>query len=370
MPFIVVILLLIAGTTAGAHPIRPDVVTIEFFEKGRYTIEVQTNLEAWLAGIGSQHRDTGEAPEARTYDRLRSLPPEELSLLARRSEKTLIDAVHPAFGSRTVTPVLNSLEIPQVGDTAFARLSTVVLGGPIPRGAEAFTWRMAESRGNHVIRFRNRDGEITASEWLSAGKTSQLYPLDHTTSPSFMQTVLTYTVAGFTHILPLGVDHVLFVLGIFLLSTRWGPLLWQVTSFTLAHSITLGLSLYGVVSLAPEIVEPLIALSIVYVGVENLLTRTLKPWRVGVVFLFGLLHGLGFAGVLLDIGLPESDFVTALVTFNIGVELGQLAVLCGAWLLLAAAFRHQPWYRSRIVTPGSLAIALVGLYWTVQRTFT
>jgi len=172
---------------------------------------------------------------------------------------------------------------------------------------------------------------------------------------------------GFTHILPLGVDHILFVLGLFLLSTRAAPLLWQITAFTVAHSITLALSMYGILSLPASVVEPLIAVSIVYVAVENMLTKRLHSWRVLVVFGFGLLHGLGFADVLSAIGLPRNEFVTGLIAFNVGVELGQLTVIAIAGLLFGYWFRLRPWYRERIVLPLSAAIALTGLYWTVER---
>jgi hydrogenase/urease accessory protein HupE len=177
-----------------------------------------------------------------------------------------------------------------------------------------------------------------------------------------------YVALGFTHILPGGLDHILFVLGIFLLAQRARPVLAQVTAFTLAHSITLGLAMYGVLSLPSRIVEPLIALSIVYVAVENVLRPRLTPWRVAVVFCFGLLHGLGFAGALRELGLPRSQFLLALVTFNVGVELGQLAVLAAAFVLVASWARHEQWYRSRVVVPASLAIAAVGLWWTLERT--
>jgi hypothetical protein len=156
------------------------------------------------------------------------------------------------------------------------------------------------------------------------------------------------------------------VLGLFLLSARLKPLLLQVTSFTIAHSITLGLSMYGIVSLPSRVVEPLIALSIAYVAIENLVTRELKPWRVALVFMFGLLHGLGFAGVLRELGLPRDEFLTALLTFNLGVEGGQLTVIAAA-LLVVAPVMKKGWYRQRVVIPASLIIAAVGLYWTVAR---
>src|SRR5204862_4443520 len=104
-----------------------------------------------------------------------------------------------------------------------------------------------------------------------------------------------YFALGFTHIVPGGLDHVLFVLGVYLLSGRARSILWQVSAFTVAHSITLGLSMYGLVSVSPRIVEPLIALSIAYVAVENILLSDLKAWRVVLGFAFGLLHGMGFA---------------------------------------------------------------------------
>ena len=167
--------------------------------------------------------------------------------------------------------------------------------------------------------------------------------------------------------MPKGLDHILFVLGLFLLSVRLAPLLIQVTAFTVAHTLTLALSVYGVVSLPSSIVEPLIAASIVYVAVENILTPQLKPWRALVVFGFGLLHGLGFAGVLQEVGLPHGQFVPALVSFNVGVELGQLAVIALAYLAVGIWGRNRPWYRPRVVIPASATVAAVGLFWTVQR---
>jgi hydrogenase/urease accessory protein HupE len=176
-----------------------------------------------------------------------------------------------------------------------------------------------------------------------------------------------YLHLGFTHILPKGLDHILFVLGIFLLSTRLRPVLLQVTAFTVAHTLTLALTIFGVVSLSPRVVEPIIAVSIVYVAVENLLTRELKPWRVALVFGFGLLHGMGFAGVLAELGLPRSEAVPALLAFNVGVELGQLAVIALAWLGLALPFARRVGWRRLVVVPASVVIAAIGLWWAIER---
>ncbi|MGL5889353.1 MAG: HupE/UreJ family protein, partial [Bacteroidia bacterium] len=118
-----------------------------------------------------------------------------------------------------------------------------------------------------------------------------------------------------------------------------------------------------------SIVEPIIALSIFFVAAENLITDQLKPTRVLLVFAFGLIHGMGFAGVLGELGLPKGEFATALILFNVGVELGQIVVILGLWLLIGLWFSKKTWYRKRIVMPLSVAIALIALYWTIERIF-
>lgn len=178
-----------------------------------------------------------------------------------------------------------------------------------------------------------------------------------------------YLKLGYKHILPLGFDHILFVLSLFLLSSRLKPLLWQSLAFTIAHSITLGLAMFGVVKVSPAIVEPLIALSIMYVALENVFVKRLRPSRIGVVFFFGLIHGLGFASALNEMGLPQNAFLSSLVMFNVGVELGQLTVILAAWFLLAKWFGQKPYYRKYIVIPLSLVIASVALYWVIERIF-
>lgn len=176
-----------------------------------------------------------------------------------------------------------------------------------------------------------------------------------------------YLKLGYTHILPLGFDHVLFVFSLFLLSRRLTTVLWQATAFTVAHSITLGLAMNGYIKPIPSIIEPIIALSIFYVALENILVQDIKPSRIAIVFLFGLVHGMGFASALTELGLPQSDFMTALLSFNVGVELGQVSVILLAWLLLGVWFSGKTWYQSSVVTPASLMIAALALYWTIER---
>jgi len=176
-----------------------------------------------------------------------------------------------------------------------------------------------------------------------------------------------YLQLGYTHILPLGLDHIFFVLSLFLLSPALKPVLWQATAFTVAHSITLVLAMYNIINPPLNIVEPLIALSILYVALENIFSPRLKASRIGIVFLFGLIHGLGFAGALGQIGLPQSSYFLSLVMFNVGVELGQITVILLAYFLMARWFSNKYYYRKGVVVPVSAIIAIVAAYWTVER---
>ena len=176
-----------------------------------------------------------------------------------------------------------------------------------------------------------------------------------------------YLQLGFLHILPFGFDHILFILGLLLLSPKLKTILWQATAFTVAHSITLALAMYHVVTPPTAIIEPLISLSILYVALENIVSPKLRPARIGVVFLFGLIHGLGFAGALVQLGLPKHAYLLSLLAFNLGVELGQATVILLAWFILIRWLAQKPSYRKTIVIPFSIFIALIAAVWTIQR---
>ncbi len=180
-------------------------------------------------------------------------------------------------------------------------------------------------------------------------------------------TAIVYLLLGYKHILPLGFDHILFILSLFLLSPKLKPVLWQATAFTIAHSVTLGLAMYHIITPPAKIIEPLIALSIMYVALENIFSPRLKTSRIAVVFLFGLVHGLGFASALAEMGLPQNAYLLSLVMFNVGVELGQLTVILLAFFVLAKWFGNKPFYRKTIVIPISVMIAIIAAVWTVQR---
>lgn len=176
-----------------------------------------------------------------------------------------------------------------------------------------------------------------------------------------------YLKLGIQHIIPYGADHILFVTGLCLLNNKLKTMLWQATAFTVAHSITLALSMKNVIVAPPALVEPIIALSILFIAVENILFSELKPWRVVLVFCFGLIHGLGFASALNEIGLPRNNFLISILSFNVGVELGQVAVIATVFLLFIIPLGKKPWFRQRVVYPMSAIIGLIALYWTIER---
>ena len=329
-------------------------------------LSLSANAEALLAGIGPEHEDTDDAPEAVRYDALRALDPAALEGDLRDFVPRLIDGIALSVAGEPVALTLDGIDVPPVGDPSRARETTIRLSGAAPAG-ETLDWRFDPAFGASVLRLTKvGESEPFDSAYAVAGDAVAL-PMGEAAQPrGAWQTFVDYIPIGFAHIIPKGLDHILFVIGLFLLATRLSPLLWQVTTFTLAHSVTLALASLGLVTVSPAIVEPLIAASIVFIAVENMLTDQLGRWRLLTVFAFGLLHGLGFAGVLAEIGLPAGQFVSGLIGFNVGVELGQLAVIAACFLAVGW-FANRSWYRPVIVFPVSAGIALIAGYWFFER---
>jgi hypothetical protein len=363
-------LLLAAGCAAGvasteAHELERTRVVLTFQPDGQFVLDIANDPQWLLLRLEPFLPDYPEIP---ARDGNAALSPADRDARLAELGPVMRDRFVLFVDGREVRPESVVYEPPAV---AVAADGTPAPGhyrmhGRVPPDARLLRWFYGIVGDPYPLIIERADGE-TYTEWI--GGTVWSRPIDLSgqfVPPTRWEIVRQYLGLGYTHILPKGADHILFVLGLFLLSAHLKPVLVQVTAFTVAHSITLGLSIYGVLSLPPAIVEPLIALSIAYVAVENLVTGRLHAWRVLVVFLFGLLHGLGFAGVLRELGLPRSEFLTALLSFNVGVEIGQLSVIAVAALLLWPAF-SRPWYRQRIAIPLSIAIAAIGVYWTVTR---
>lgn len=357
------------GDSLEAHDFTITQTLLILKNDGTFQAEMTVDLDSMLAGASGSH------DPAELRDRIQALDAADLEQRLERLRSTFERRVRVRFDGEpapfSVTfPDRFELE-PDPESPSFLGV-TARLRGRVPKDAQAVTFWASRAFSAVQLTLVKGDRDNVYRQVLSVGEESLPYSLTASETGSVepglgVATVLRqYLRLGFLHILPLGLDHILFVLGLFLLSTRWRPLLLQVSAFTVAHTLTLALGLYGLVSLPAAVTEPLIAASIVFVAVENLVTQELKPWRVWLVFAFGLLHGLGFAGVLTELGLPANYRLTALVGFNLGVELGQLAVIVMAFVAVGWWWRRQ-WYRRRVVVPLSLSIALVGGYWVVTR---
>ena len=370
MKTIFIIVLLFGHFSVLAHETRPAIADVTFNKNATVDLRIQTNIEAMVAGINAKFKNTNDAPEAEYYKQLRGLSATDLEQKFLNFEPSFRVDIHLLLAGQKPIWTFKKVVIPPRGDIRISRISEIFYQAELTPGMTSATWQYDTKYGDAVVRFITEGSDNKTSHWLTNGKTSPEFILTKAVIPRQRWVVAwDYVVLGYEHIVPKGIDHILFVLGLFLLSLKLRPLFWQVTAFTLAHSITLGLTIYGVIQLSSLIVEPLIALSIAYVGIENMLTRELKPWRVLVVFLFGLLHGMGFAGVLLELGLPESEFLTALITFNVGVEFGQISVILVALILVGWLSKKPELYRKFVVLPGSLVISITGLFWTWQRIF-
>ncbi len=356
-----------------ADVVKPALVEINIDKERAVNIEVRASIEALLTGINAQYKNTQDAPNAEEYDDYRKMPSDDLQLAFESFRQTFLRSVFLQAGNEKIMLAIAAVEIPPTGYTKVPRISVIKLTGQLPGKADSVQWYYPAKFGDNAVRVRQIDAENqqwhwSQWQWLRNDEVSDSFSLTEiVASQSTLEVIASYITIGFEHIVPKGLDHILFILGLFLLSTHLKPLLWQVTMFTVAHTITLALSMNNIVELPANVVEPLIALSIAYVGVENILARSLHRSRLFLVFLFGLLHGLGFAGVLSDFGMPSDDFALALISFNVGVEFGQLAVILIAFILLRPWFKNQLIYRKIVVVPGSMFISVVGFYWFLER---
>ncbi len=370
------------ATGVRAHEVQPTIADLTVAD-GQAELFLWINLEAFLAGIDLDAvADTNEAENGEDYDALRALSGDVIAarapdLLAAWNALPMLQVDGQAVALQS-----GAITVPDDVDIELPRVSEWSLTADVPTDARSVQVLWPEGAGAMVLRQQGVPEPFTG--YLAGGETSPEISLGGGGEQTTLQAFVSYIPVGFDHILPQGLDHILFVLGLFLLSTRLGPLLWQVSAFTLAHTVTLALGALGLVNIPGSIVEPLIAASIVYVAVENIFNSGLSRWRPLVVFGFGLLHGLGFASVLGEFGLPAGQFVPALIGFNVGVELGQLTVIALAAMLIFLSVKvarvapldgfeeevreYSVMFRAVSIT-GSLVIAFVGAWWVIERVF-
>lgn len=383
-----ILILLLGSTITQADVVKPSLIEINVNTNETVSIEIRTSIEALLTGINSQYKNTKESPNADKYDVLRKLSSDDLQKHFIPFHKEFLSKVAVKLDQAEIELKIDKVEIPLPGYTKVPRTSIIHLSGSIPRNTKLISWYYPKSFGDNAVRVRqidkkNQNWHWSAWQWIRKDQFTKPFSLQEVfTQISTYEVIKTYLIAGFQHIIPKGFDHLLFIIGIFLYSSHLKPLFWQVTMFTLAHTITLGLASSGVILLASSIVEPLIALSIAYIAFENIISARRKVplenkqhIRLSVIFLFGLLHGLGFASMLREFGLPDHAFFTALFSFNIGVEIAQLSVIAICYILLIKVIKsiiHNNThtllkYNHFIVIPFSIIIGCIGLFWTIER---
>ena len=242
-------------------------------------------------------------------------------------------------------------------------------GTALPTRYSVSLFQEVDTQSRHVV---SVSGDQSFVELLSADN-QQVSLL--TQKHSWWDLVLKFIISGFEHI-AIGFDHIAFLIAVIVLGRTFWPLFKVITAFTIAHSITLTLAVLNVVTIPTTVIEPLIALSIVYVAVENFFVADIKR-RYWLTFIFGLIHGFGFASVLRDFGLPQDGLIWALASFNVGVEIGQLvivlvSVIC--WRLMTAlpffVSTDQGLLRQRNVSLIiSSLVGLLGCGWFIERVF-
>jgi len=371
MFFKIFVFLLFFIKSSYAHELRPAIANLNIFEKNNMVngnLSIQLNLESIITGINTKHSNTEESEKSEEYQKLRKMNPKLLLREFKSKIKNFDNKINLTSRNKNLDLNLISIIIPKVGNINIIR-DTLVNFNIQKNDGENLQFSWNKNLGSIILRINSITNEPLYTELIEEGKRSKLFSTNTKTEVGFLQNIKTYTQIGFKHIIPKGLDHILFILALFLLSPKLKPLVIQISIFTLAHTITLFLGVLNVVTVSVTIVEPIIALSICFIAIENLFTENIKKTRPYVIFFFGLLHGLGFAGVLNEIGISSDLFVLSLISFNVGVELGQISVIILSYLFIALLFQKKSWYRSKITKPISVIVAFIGFYWFAQRLF-
>jgi len=354
-----------------AHELRPAIANLDIYEEDNITnanLTILLNLEAVIAGIETKHSNTEDSEKSEEYKDLRRMDPTVLLHQFNSKIKNFNNKINLTSNNSDLDLTLISVVIPGVGNTNIIR-DTIITFDIKNIRKERFKFSWDKNLGSIILRINSIHNKPLYTELIEGGKQSKWFSIKNKIEVGLFQNVKEYTLLGFKHIIPKGLDHILFVLALFLLSPKLRPLVLQVSIFTLAHTITLFLGALKIITIPAIIIEPIIALSICFIAIENLFTESIRRTRPYIIFIFGLLHGLGFAGVLNEIGISTNLFISSLISFNVGVELGQISVIILSYILIALLFQKKSWYQNRVTKPISMIIASIGFYWFIQRLF-
>ncbi|WP_411826839.1 HupE/UreJ family protein [Luteolibacter sp. AS25] len=371
---LVTIFALWGNFAATAHQV--DSVELEFLQpEGEWKLEGLLDIAYMLPEIRGVE---GSLPLFRKD--VMEAPPAEHERIRKNAESIMRNLLELKFNGKTLPweirfPDFESKPLvlpPEEGGWALMKVEIITRQQPEAGKLEAFWHDDLQSELIIIIEEGENLGLLSVSTGMSDTILEKEADPDDgskaaSTTPDRSALAESWIISGYRHVIPLGLDHLLFIIGLFLLAPRWKPLMGQSLLFTFAHSITLALAIFGVISLPSKLIEILIAASIAWIGIENLLVRELKPKRLIIVFAFGLLHGMGFASVLGDKldGISGAQIALPLVGFNVGVELAQITVLICSFLVLWPLRR----WTKKVQIVGSVFVALAGLFWMFERIF-
>ena len=353
-----------------AHEIKPSIADFTY-DENYLNVEVRLNAELILSNIDASNiSNTNSSPLTEIYDQYRLLDKKDLKNSILESWKDISSNIDIKINNKSKTIDLIKIETQNVKNFEISRDTLIYFRVLLDQKSEQFTFKWIKNYGPIILRENNdlKLEEELVTEYLQSGTESDPIFFRENNIRSMFASFVKFFVLGIQHIIPKGLDHILFIFGLFLFSSSLNKLIKQITIFTIAHSITLIFVSLSLIKINPQIVEPIIALSIVYVGLENIFKKYIKEYmRYIIILFFGLLHGLGFALVLSDIGYRSSKLFLNLISFNIGIEVAQISIILFLYLIIAIKFAKNKYYRIAFQIPSSILIASIGFYWFIER---
>ena len=368
--FIIAFFINLFSTVSISHEIKPSIADFTY-DENFLNIKIRLNAELILSNIdASKISNTNSSSLSDIYDKLRILNKIELEELFKSSWQEISTNIDIKINNETKKINLINIEVEDIKNFEISRDTHIYLQVLLNNNSEYFTFSWIKKYGPIILRENSNhklEDELF-TEYLQSGIESNQFSFNEKNFKNRLNSFIKFFVLGVQHIIPKGLDHILFIFGLFLFSSSLKKLITQITIFTIAHSITLIFVSLSLMKINPQIVEPIIALSIVYVGIENIFKNYVKEYlRYVVILFFGLLHGLGFALVLSDIGYRSTDLFINLISFNIGIEVAQISIVLILYLLIGLNFSNNKNYRMFFQVPSSILISSIGLYWFFER---
>ncbi len=367
---ILVVFLNLFSKSSISHEIKPSIADFTY-DQNYLNFKIRLNAELILSNIdASIVSNTDSSSLSEIYDEFRMLSKQDIEQIFQNSWSEVSSNIDIKINNETKKITLIKTEVEDIKNFEISRDTHVYFRVLLDKNSEKFTFRWIKNYGPIILRENNNkklEDELV-TEYLQSGIESSQFSFKENNFSKKFNSFAKFFILGIQHIIPKGLDHILFVFGLFLFSSSLKKLISQITIFTIAHSITLIFVSLSLMRINPQIVEPIIALSIVYIGLENIFKKYVKEYlRYVVILFFGLLHGLGFALVLSDIGYRSTDLFINLVSFNIGIEVAQISIVLVLYLLIALNFAKNKNYRILFQVPSSLLISSIGLYWFFER---